>query len=129
MHVKDPFLQIQSHIMTDEPAQTTSEESMVLGLILPSECVPHLSITVGEIAIILFFFVQSITCNSCTPKGECVHIRQCTPACVTTNMLNLKCQFKSLKSIATSAIHTQSNRFAAKMITCNISSLYKQKLI
>jgi len=24
------------------------------------------------------------------PKGECIHIRQCTPVCVTTNMLHSK---------------------------------------
>jgi len=24
------------------------------------------------------------------PEGECIHIRQCTPTCVTTNMLHLK---------------------------------------
>jgi len=41
----------------------------------------------------------------------------------------LKKSVKSLKSIAMSAIQTQSNRLAAKMVTCNINSLYKQKLI
>jgi len=37
--------------MTGESAHTTSEESMVLGLILPYECAPHLLITVDEVAI------------------------------------------------------------------------------
>jgi len=41
----------------------------------------------------------------------------------------LKRSVKSLKSIATSAIPAQSNGLVAKMVTCNISSLYKQKLI
>jgi len=59
------------------------------------------------------------TCKNCkeciawyvrmTPKGKCIHIRQCTPACATTSMLLWKSQFKTLKSIATSAMQTQNN--------------------
>jgi len=58
------------------------------------------------------------------PEGECIHIRQCTPACVA-----LKKSAKSLKSIAMSAMQTQSNKLVAKMVARNISSLFKQKLI
>jgi len=70
----------------------------------------------------------SVHCLICThnaqvPEGQCIRIRQCTPACVTDYTLKV---VKSLKGIATSVIQTFGNRLAAKMVTCNIRSLYKQ---
>jgi len=57
------------------------------------------------------------------PEGECIHIRQCTPACVTTNIyVTLKKSVKSLKSIAMSAIQSQSNRLAAETILAACTS-------
>jgi len=62
----------------------------------------------------------------CTcPQASCIHIRQCIPVCVTTNMLH----FKVAKEHCYKRYTNTKQQAVTKMVMRNISNLYKQKLI